>query len=574
VSGGEDLEDDDATEVVTSPTASDRAPWESDVTRTIVERFYCRSCGVRSATAGRCTRNDGELSQIGEGGELLGHRIGNYVAVETLGEGGMGTVYRAVQPSIGSKVAVKVLHASAMALAGGVERFLLEAQASNQIRHDSIVKVLDAGQLPDGRPYLVMEFLEGLNLAQAMDAAGPLPPRIACHVVAIALDALAAAHEVGIIHRDLKPPNIFVTRTGRIVVLDFGVAKLDNTEHRPALRTMTGAIVGTPEYMSPEQIKGSRVDGRTDIYAMGVVLYELVTGRRPFRGAMTYELLAQHLEEMPSPPSVRTPTVSPGLEAVILAAMAKSPEARPQRADQFARQLRDVVGPLAPDEIAALGRQGISPHRSSHSPLSLESTLAMPPPVQAGRAVTLPPPRRSRLPVYLGAALLVAAGTGLAIQQAADGESREASAQLPPERAADAGRPGPTPVDAGAVAVVVVAADAAPEPARGTLVIRANVLARIEVDGDVVADGASAAEVPLREGTHRVVLSAQGRRGLTRSVRVAAGARVVLNADLERIGRRGRRSGAAGAATEHHVPVDRDGTMRTFPPASPRPAPP
>ncbi|HUS65653.1 MAG TPA: protein kinase, partial [Kofleriaceae bacterium] len=453
--------------------------------------------------------------------------------------------------------------------------FLLEAQAANRIHHDSIVKVLDAGQLPDGRPYLVMEFLEGLNLAQVMDAAGPLPPRIACHVVAIALDALAAAHEVGITHRDLKPPNIFVTRTGRIVVLDFGVAKLDSAEHRPALRTMTGAIVGTPEYMSPEQIKGGRVDGRTDIYAMGVVLYELVTGRRPFRGAVTYELLAQHLEEMPAPPSVKTPAVSPGLEAVILGAMAKAPEARPQRADLFARQLRDAAGPLAPDEIAALGRQEIARDRSARSPLSLESTLAMPPPppVQAGRAVTLPAPRRSRLPIVLGAALLVAAGTGLVIQQAAEDEPREASAQLPPERAVDAGRPAPTPVDAGAVAVAVAAADASPEPARGTLLVHANVLARIEVDGDVVAEGASSAETSLREGPHRVVISAAGHRAQARSVRVAAGARVVLNADLERIRRRGGKTGATGAATEHHVPVDRDGTMKTFPPA-PRPGPP
>ncbi len=558
-----DEDDDDATDVVTSPTAMERPPWEPEpdttslrapsgpATRTIVERFYCASCGFRSATAGSCPRNDGVLTPIGDGRDLLGHRIGNYVAVETLGAGGMGTVYRAVQPSIGSKVAIKVLSAAAMAAAGGVERFILEAQAANRIRHDNIVKVLDAGELPDGRPYLVMELLDGLSLAQVMDAAGPLPSRIACHVVAIALDALAAAHAAGIIHRDLKPHNIFVTRAGRVVVLDFGVAKLDAAENRPALRTLTGAIVGTPEYMAPEQIKGGRVDGRTDIYAIGVVLYELVTGRRPFGGAATYELLAKHLEEPPAPPSARTPSVPRALEAIILAAMAKEPDARPQRADQLARQLRDAAGPAAPEELAALGSQ-----------VTVDA-------LRTGTAPPAPPPRRPRLPVYLGAALLVAAGTGVAIHQAADDGSPQASAQPPPERAADAGRPAAAPIDAGA-AIAIATVDAAPEEVLGVLVVHASVPARIEVDGAVIGDGASVAEVSLRDGSHRVVITAAGRRAVTRSVRVAAGARVVVNADLKRAGRAGGKPDRTGpTSTEHGVPIDRDGTMKTFPPAPP-----
>jgi eukaryotic-like serine/threonine-protein kinase len=215
-----------------------------------------------------------------------GTAIGEYVVEGKIGEGGMGVVYAATHPVIGKKAAIKVISHSLSRDTDAVQRFIQEARSVNTIRHINIVDVFAFGQLPDGRRYFVMEWLQGSSLAGRI-AGGPMPPFEAVEVLDQIADALEAAHEKGIVHRDLKPDNIFLVdvRGGRQLVklLDFGIAKLMD-EGGVINRTRTGMMMGTPGYMSPEQARGVRVDHRTDVYALGAIAFELLTGKLPFDG--------------------------------------------------------------------------------------------------------------------------------------------------------------------------------------------------------------------------------------------------------------------------------------------------
>jgi eukaryotic-like serine/threonine-protein kinase len=220
-------------------------------------------------------------------GALIGADVGGYVVEGELGRGGMGVVYQATHPMIGKRVAIKVLKPSLSNNPGTVERFVQEARAVNQIGHPNIVDIFAFGALPDGRSYLIMDLLVGESLRKRVKR-GALPVEDAVRILDEVASALAAAHDKGFIHRDLKPDNVYlVDHHGKIDVklLDFGLAKLlvpAGLSGR-AFRTATGAMLGTPDYMSPEQLKGSGVDHRTDIYALGVVAFEILAGQRPRR---------------------------------------------------------------------------------------------------------------------------------------------------------------------------------------------------------------------------------------------------------------------------------------------------
>src|SRR5215813_9108502 len=243
--------------------------------------FVCPECGLTQPTPGPCPADRTPLAPIGED-VLLGTTIGAYRVARLLGIGGMGRVYKGVHPAIGSRVAIKVLSRECADRRDLVERFFAEARAVNLIRHESIVNVLDLASLPDGRPYIIMEYLDGAPLAAAIEGVphgGPLPLGSVARLAVEVLDALGAAHAKGIVHRDLKPDNIFVTPQGRPKVLDFGIAKL-----HPELGggvTHTGSLLGTPHYMSPEQAAGRPIDARADLYAMGVILFECATLQKP-----------------------------------------------------------------------------------------------------------------------------------------------------------------------------------------------------------------------------------------------------------------------------------------------------
>src|SRR6266508_1110957 len=278
---------------------------------------------------------------------LPGARIGPYEILSPLGAGGMGEVYRARDPRLGRDVAIKVLPASFANDRDRLKRFELEARAAGVLNHPNITIVYDIGQ-HDGAPYVVQELLEGQTL-RAETAGGRFTPRRAIDYAAQVAEGLAAAHEKGIIHRDLKPENLFVTREGRVKILDFGLAKLTQVEGSASasmLPTATepGMVMGTCGYMSPEQIKTEPVGPRSDIFAPGVILSEMLSGPRPFRGDSAGETMAAILKEDPPELSVANRNVSPGLDRLVRHCLEKNPERRFQSAKDLAYDLETLSG--------------------------------------------------------------------------------------------------------------------------------------------------------------------------------------------------------------------------------------
>ena len=278
---------------------------------------------------------------------LWGLRIGEYVVRQRLGSGGMGLVYEGEHVAIGHKVAIKFIRAEHET--GGHARGLLaEARAASAIRHRGIIDIIGFGHQPGIGEYLVMEYLQGEPLNKVMGR-GPLPLAEALGLLGEVLDALSAAHAEGVIHRDLKPSNIFVVRESNgskyVKVLDFGLARRSGVPHGTVAQTYSYAIVGTPDYMAPEQALGEAVGPRTDLYAVGVIAFEMLTGRRPFVGRSPMETLAQHLKEPPPPPSSLV-ALPPGLEELLLRLLSKEPSQRPGSAGEVARALRALADRL------------------------------------------------------------------------------------------------------------------------------------------------------------------------------------------------------------------------------------
>jgi TolB-like protein/Tfp pilus assembly protein PilF len=280
-----------------------------------------------------------------------GARLGPYEVVSALGAGGMGEVYRAHDPRLRREVAVKVLPASAASDPDRLRRFELEACAAGALNHPNVLVVFDVGA-HDGTPYVVSELLEGQTLREAIRA-GALTPARAVEYAAQAADGLAAAHEKGIVHRDLKPENLFLTHDGRIKILDFGLAKLN--DERPAhgasddtmltAETSPGTVLGTIGYMSPEQVRGEAADHRTDVFALGAVLYETLTAKPAFRHASATETLVAVLKEDPVAMLETSRTFSPGLRRVLRRCLEKRAEDRYQSARDLAFELRGLAGP-------------------------------------------------------------------------------------------------------------------------------------------------------------------------------------------------------------------------------------
>ncbi|MBV8760015.1 MAG: protein kinase [Deltaproteobacteria bacterium] len=351
---------------------------------------------------------------------MIGTEIGRYRITSLLGEGGMGSVYLAVQPAIGSRVAIKVLSAECARSPELLERFFGEAKAVNLIRHENIVSVLDLSTLPDGRPFIVMEFVEGLTLG-AVIRRGGAPLGGVMQVMGEVLSALGAAHAIGIVHRDLKPDNVLVTGEGHAKVLDFGIAKLAPGLHDQSSRTKTGALLGTPSYMAPEQISGAgHVDARADIYAAGVLLFEAVTGRVPFSGATIFDVMRAQVEQAPPPPRSLRPDLPPSLEDVILTALAKDPARRFQSAQAMAQALVHASTTLPPDQWRPLSTRG-APRISASGTgpptpqLTPASPSAIAPPTVPSAMPTEARTRRTGLIVAALALVAVAVGVTLVV---------------------------------------------------------------------------------------------------------------------------------------------------------------
>jgi eukaryotic-like serine/threonine-protein kinase len=261
-----------------------------------------------------------------------GDRLGEYVVGEPLGRGGMGLVFRGRQPVIGRDVAIKVVLKEYAGSVEALQRVVQEARAVSAVRHPNIIDILSMGQLPDGRPYLVMPLLEGVSLHRLLRRRGRLSVVEALDVLAHALAGLEAAHAAGVIHRDLKPDNIFVdaeTSPWKVTLLDFGLAlQLESAEAR---LTRPGAMMGTPSFMAPEQFRGSPEDAtdRLDIYSMGMVAWTMLVGESPFDEDTAPRLMLRHLTEPVPAPSTRVPEIPEGLDALVLQMLEKDPKARP-----------------------------------------------------------------------------------------------------------------------------------------------------------------------------------------------------------------------------------------------------
>ncbi|WP_224364500.1 serine/threonine-protein kinase [Hyalangium versicolor] len=292
---------------------------------------------------------------------LVGLELGSFRIVRKLGGGGMGTVYLAEHTLIGSKVAVKFLHEHFASNETLIQRCMAEARIVNLIGHENIINIFDTNVLPPRRHYLVMEYLEGSPLTVLTGA--PVEPSVAVPILTQVCDALQAAHFCGVVHRDLKPENIFLVRRDRmqhfVKVLDFGIAKL--TDNVPQEQTSAGTLLGTPEYMAPEQWYGHAVDGRTDLYALGLIAYELLVGRAAFSKGGLGSLLHAHLMESPPAPHEVRPEVPVALSDVIMRAMAKRPEDRYSTAAEMREALEQAFQSIAPPSTGISEEVPIAP---------------------------------------------------------------------------------------------------------------------------------------------------------------------------------------------------------------------
>ena len=281
-----------------------------------------------------------------KGPGLAPETLGRFEILDKLGEGGMGVLYRARDPLLGRVVAIKLLRPEAVADASRTRRFVQEARAASSLNHPGIVTVYDVGEDPQWGTYIAMECLEGESLRQRL-ARGPLPLAEVLRIAVEIARGLAAAHTAGIVHRDVKPANVMITTTGLVKVLDFGLAKLVQPEPGAApsqLATVEavtghGVRLGTPAYMSPEQVEGQAVSARTDVFSFGAVLYEMLTGRRPFDGGSEASLLSAILRDPPAPVRALRPEMDARLETLVNRCLEKNAEARPASAEALLPEL-------------------------------------------------------------------------------------------------------------------------------------------------------------------------------------------------------------------------------------------
>jgi serine/threonine protein kinase len=276
---------------------------------------------------------------------MLGERFGSFKAVARLGAGSMGEVFLGEHQRIYRRAAIKVLAPELTHDADTVRRFFIEARAMSLVHHPGIVEVYDCDVHRNGRAYMVMEYLEGESLEGRLAAHGPLGSRSACRIAGLIADAIGTAHANGVVHRDLKPGNVLMLsdadwpRPAEVKVLDFGLAKLLGGGASGAPATMAGSLLGTPEYMSPEQCAGASVDHRCDVYSLGCMLFEMVAGTPPFRGDSVRDLLAAHKFREPPSLAVRTPHAPSWLDHLVTQMLGKDPYRRPQTMVEVAARL-------------------------------------------------------------------------------------------------------------------------------------------------------------------------------------------------------------------------------------------
>lgn len=265
---------------------------------------------------------------------MIGSVVGNYKIIDRIGEGGMGAVFKGVDLMLEREVAIKMLRPELARQPNIVERFRAEAVTLAKLSHTNVA-TLHSFFRQDDDFFMVMEFVRGQTLDAVIRQSGALPCDRAIELFCMALEGIDHAHKMGIVHRDIKPANMMLTETGSIKVMDFGIARVLGTDRM----TKTGHLIGTVEYMSPEQVRGEETDARSDIYSLGILLYEMLTGRVPFNSNSEYDLMRSHVEEAPTPPRTFASHIPLSIEQAIMRALAKRREARYQSASEFRRML-------------------------------------------------------------------------------------------------------------------------------------------------------------------------------------------------------------------------------------------
>jgi serine/threonine-protein kinase len=501
-----------------------------------------------------------------------GDVVGEYRVEGKLGQGGFGAVFKAVHPLIGKQVAIKVLSQRFSVDPEMLSRFVAEARAVNQIRHHNIIDIFSFGSLEDGRHYYVMEYLEGEPLDRRISRKGRLPLEEAIPILRAIARALDAAHGKGIAHRDLKAENVFLGRDADGAVfpklLDFGIAKLLAPEHGLLHKTRTGAPMGTPHYMSPEQCHGRDVDHRTDLYAFGVLTYLMVTGTYPIDGDDYMTILMRQVSDEPPKPSSIRPELPPAVDDAVAWLMRKDPAGRPPSLIAAVRRLEGTAsgGPGAMAELSAASSDrlatlpmgegnttpggaalaGVARNRTPDGPpaaAAAESRLASTVPPAAGAAPApagLPTADGKRRPaphLLLAGGALLAAAAIVAVMVVRSGRKGETPAAAPADAAAVAMAP-----DAGAVAAAApldaamapVSVDAAPALPADVFVTIEGTPPDTEVrrGGNIIGTAPGRVQIPRSDSEVLLVLSAEGfvpttlvvipSQNLTRTVKLAS----------------------------------------------------
>ena len=326
---------------------------------------------------------------------MIGTTVGKYRIVDKLGRGGMGTVYKAVDQTLDREVAIKVLNPD-LTDADVLKRFRAEAVTLARLNHPGIATIYELHHQQDDELLMVMEFVRGETFHDLSDRLGPLAPPQAAHLCMQVLDALGHAHRGGVVHRDLKPANLMITDGGAVKVMDFGIARVLGSEHF----THGGYMMGTPAYMAPEQVLGREIDGRADLYSVGVVLYRLLTGQLPFKADTAISMVQMQISEPPTPIVTFRPDLPAWCTAIVDRALAKSPSDRFQSAEEFRGALVSAVTPQALGEMPTLSTPtppGLAldmdmtvPHRTPTSMRASSAISAVPPSATSPGPITSP----------------------------------------------------------------------------------------------------------------------------------------------------------------------------------------
>lgn len=505
-------------------------------------------------------------------------RVGRYEIIGELGRGAMGVVYKANDPTIGRTVALKTMRLDGHGLDSGelLRRFQNEARAAGVLNHPNIVTIYDAGE-QDGMFYIAMELIEGTTLQEILAERHLLPAEEAVNISRDICKGLDYAHDNGIVHRDVKPANVMITRQGTVKIMDFGIAKAGGS------MTSTGQVLGTPNYMSPEQVKGRQLDGRSDLFSLGVVLYEMLTGEKPFTGQNVTTIIYKIVNEKPIPPRELDVTVHPGLNNIVIKTLAKSPDERYQSGAELVRDLEHykmIGGPQRATSVMTQPTPSFSPEKTVVMPMRVVSGTA----VRAAAApISRPEPLPLRQPepaqhsnreTILFAVILVVMLAGAAMGGYAYYRTRAQTQQLEAEIKADEAHNKAQAAESPAAAPAAAASPAAspastatpgsnqdlsekadkgaegkavgpftpkkPNPARTAVVPQTEVSVFSRPDGaKVEIDDASdpAWKTPftaahLAPGTHTLVFSKDGFLPETRTLELIAGKSASVSAEL------------------------------------------